>query len=121
MLATPITITLSPQQEADVVRAFRADDRWHPALPTALSEMRAAALCASPTGVQGRRGRTLLQALLVLLNFPSDGRARRIPEVAKAVGVSESTVRVDVRAWAEIGLLERDEESRLYKWVQLVA
>lgn len=117
---TPILLT--PTQVATVVRAEVAANYWQPPLLSALSDLRLAVLRASPAGVRKQQARRLLSALQVLTAFPRDGSGLRAADVARTVSaLSTAAVYRWCEACAEIGLLERDEQSRLYKWAQLVA
>src|ERR1700693_2199288 len=115
---TPIILT--PAQVPTVVRAEVAANYWQPPLLSALSDLRLAVAPARPAGVRRPQARRLLSALQVLMAVPRDGSGQRAADVARMVsGSSAAAVYRWCEACAEIGLLERDEESRRHKWVEL--
>ena len=117
---TPIILT--PAQVATVVRAEVAANYWQPPLLSALSDLRLAVSRASPGGVRRQQSPRLLSALQVLMAVPRDGCGRRAADVARTVSeLSAPAVYRWCEACVEIGLLERDEESHLYRWVRLDA
>jgi DNA-binding IclR family transcriptional regulator len=58
---------------------------------------------------------SLLFGLLVLAVFPLDGRFRSNSEVARELGMNQSTAHRYISTLVEVGLLERDPGSRHYR------
>lgn len=62
-----------------------------------------------------RLSRSLLLGLLVLASLPSDGSYIGLGEVARVTRMSKSTTHRYVSTLMELGLAERDRESRKYR------
>jgi hypothetical protein len=131
-----ITITLSPTQVDDVVRA--ASRGRAPSISTLI----AASLAAPLADKQAERGtaasiqldepldgrgympsetndprmsRSLLRGLSLLAGFGPDGAERGIVELAEDLGMSPSTAHRYALTLVEVGLLERCPRTRKYR------
>jgi IclR helix-turn-helix domain len=128
-----ISITLSPTQVDDVVRAA---SRGHaPSISMLIAKslnapLRAEdALTAAPPseGELPRRGylpvdsadprlsQSLLRGLAILTRFGPDGESRGIVELAGELGMSPSTTHRYAHTLVELGLLERCPKTRKYR------
>jgi hypothetical protein len=58
---------------------------------------------------------SLLIGLQVLTCFPLDGTHRGVAEVARQLGMNNSTIHRYMTTLLEVGLLERDPQSRWYR------
>jgi IclR helix-turn-helix domain len=112
----PITITLSPAQVDQVVRA--ANESRVPSITATLSAARA----DSPHGGYAlgdtddpRLSRSLVRGLSLLTCFGPDGEARGIIELAADLGMSASTAHRYASTLVELGLLERSPRTRKYR------
>jgi hypothetical protein len=131
-----ITITLSPTQVDDVVRA--AARGRAPSISTLIGESLAAPLERNGNGTKSgetdatpRRGympnetndprlsRSLLRGLSLLTGFGPDGGERGIVELADDLGMSPSTAHRYALTLVEIGLLERCPRTRKYRLPQV--
>jgi len=115
----PISITLSPAQVDQVLRA--ASRSTAPGLAGLLSGSLRRSEEASVQGTAGRRGadtrlsRSLLRGLSILTCFDSAGEERGIVELSKQAGMSASTAHRYALTLIELGLLERSPRSRRYR------
>ncbi len=62
-----------------------------------------------------RYSRSACRALLVLAAFPVDGSELELTDVARELGISQSTIHRYIATWMAIGLLEQDPQSRRYR------
>jgi len=135
-----ITITLSPTQVDDVVRA--ASQGRAPSISTLIADSLAAPLEANGDGPSGaetaaastspprpqhqrgympndttdpRLSRSLLRGLSLLAGFGPDGDERGIVELADDLGMSASTAHRYALTLVEVGLLERCPRTRKYR------
>jgi hypothetical protein len=137
-----ITITLSPTQVDDVVRA--AAHGRAPSISTLIADSLAAPLAgklaqngtkaatstetlAQPLNGRGympsetsdpRMSRSLLRGLSLLAGFGPDGAERGIVELAEDLGMSPSTAHRYALTLVEVGLLERCPRTRKYRLPQ---
>ena len=135
-----ITITLSPTQVDDVVRA--ASRGRAPSISTLIADSLAApragqhaengaqaagTTLASPIDGRGympnetsdpRMSRSLLRGLSLLAGFGPDGAERGIVELAEDLGMSASTAHRYALTLVEVGLLERCPRTRKYRLPQ---
>jgi IclR helix-turn-helix domain len=135
-----ITITLSPTQVDDVVRA--AAHGRAPSISTLIADSLAAPLAgtleqngaeataetlARPLDGRGympietsdpRMSRSLLRGLSLLAGFGPDGAERGIVELAEDLGMSPSTAHRYALTLVEVGLLERCPRTRKYRLPQ---
>jgi hypothetical protein len=135
----PISITLSPAQIDEIVRA--AANSRAPSLSTVIADslsapLRPAGTATSPAappeqahGQPASRGympspsdatdqrlsRSLLRGLSILTCFAPDGGARGIVELAGDLGMSPSTAHRYALTLVELGLLERCPKTRKYR------
>jgi DNA-binding MarR family transcriptional regulator len=107
-----ITIELSKAQVNGVVREAAEDDGLL-GLLGGLGEMDVQRLSAQLDDV--RLSRSLLRGLMVLASFPADGIARSVTDVAHQLGLGISTTHRYISTLVEVGVLERDPESRQYR------
>ncbi|MGA2454159.1 MAG: helix-turn-helix domain-containing protein [Solirubrobacteraceae bacterium] len=128
-----ITITLSPAQVDEVVRA--AADSSAPSVSTLIGSALRAPLqsedlagSASSAAHDGRASngyaledadprmsRSLLRGLSLLTRFGADGAARGIVELARELDMSPSTAHRYASTLVELGLLERCPKTRKYR------
>jgi hypothetical protein len=133
-----ITITLSPAQIDEVVRA--ASGSRAPSISTLIADSLGAPLKGARDGTSdpstttkdhsapSRRGgympndttdprlsRSLLRGLALLTGFGPDGEARGIVELAGDLGMSPSTAHRYALTLVELGLLERCPKTRKYR------
>lgn len=133
-----ITITLSPTQIDDVVRA--ASRGRAPSISTLIADSLAAPLAAGKLAASGttaaaatlerppdgrgympsetsdpRMSRSLLRGLSLLAGFGPDGEERGIVELAQDLGMSPSTAHRYALTLVEVGLLERCPRTRKYR------
>jgi len=133
-----ISITLSPTQVDDVVRA--ASHSRAPSISTLIGHSlnaplrgdgTATATSVSPNGaaeeyaigggylpidtVDPRLSRSLMRGLSILTCFGPDGRERGIVELAGDLGMSPSTAHRYALTLVELGLLERCPKTRKYR------
>ena len=102
-----ITVTLSPTQVDEVVRA--AARSRAPSVSTVIRGY-------LPTDSDDPRlSRSLLRGLSLLTCFGPDGAARGIVELARDAGMSPSTAHRYASTLVELGLLERCPKSRKYR------
>jgi len=141
---TAITITLSPTQVDDVVRA--ASRGRAPSISTLIADSLAAPVARngnnSPRSAKGdetatvrgslaargympsettdaRLSRSLLRGLSLLTGFGPDGEQRGIVELAEDLGMSPSTAHRYALTLVELGLLERCPRTRKYRLPQI--
>ena len=62
-----------------------------------------------------RYSSSLARAMIVFAAIPGDGRARSVTDLADQTGMSASAVHRYLSTFAEMGLLERDPASRMYR------
>jgi Fic family protein len=110
-----ITIELSKAQIKQVVREA-AEDGGLLGLLGGLEELDAQTTSAHLDDV--RLSASLLRGLMVLACFPADGTARSVTEVARQLDLGMSTAHRYISTLAEVGVLERDPESREYRLAQ---
>jgi hypothetical protein len=73
---------------------------------------------ASPAQLDDPRlSRSLLRGLMVLASIDPDGAGRQVTDVARELELGASTTHRYVSTLVEVGLLERDPESREYRRV----
>jgi hypothetical protein len=128
-----ITITLSPIQIDEVVRAATFSPT--PSVSTMIANALRAPLnseqlagSVSPRAAEGnatngyaiedsdpRLSRSLLRGLSLLTCFAADGSARGIVEIARDLDLSPSTAHRYASTLVELGLLERDPRTRKYR------
>jgi hypothetical protein len=107
-----ITIELSKAQINRVVREAAQDD----GLLGLLGGAGEVAFQAFPEQLDDPRlSRSLLRALMILASFPADGTARALTDVANQLDMAASTAHRYVSTFVEVGLLERDPDSRKYR------
>lgn len=102
-----ISITLSPTQIDDVVRAATLSRA--PSLSTLIGGYTPA------DTVDPRVSRSLMRGLSILTCFGPDGGARGILELARELGMSPSTTHRYAFTLVELGLLERCPNTRKYR------
>jgi hypothetical protein len=138
-----ITITLSPTQVDDVVRA--AARGRAPSISTLIADSLAAPVAGngngSPSAAKGKQApargslaargympgettdarlsRSLLRGLSLLTGFGPDGEQRGIVELADDLGMSPSTAHRYALTLVELGLLERCPRTRKYRLPQI--
>jgi hypothetical protein len=128
-----ITITLSPIQIDEVVRAatFSRTPSVSTMIANALraplnSEQLAGSVSARASEGNSTNGyaiedsdprlsRSLLRGLSLLTCFAADGSARGIVEIARDLDLSPSTAHRYASTLVELGLLERDPRTRKYR------
>jgi hypothetical protein len=104
---TSISITLSPAQIDEVVRA--ATQSRAPSVSTLIGGY------MPPATPDPRLSRSLLRGLSILTGFGPDGEARGIVELAGDLGMSPSTAHRYASTLVEMGLLERCPKTRKYR------
>jgi hypothetical protein len=129
-----ISITLSPTQVDDVVRAashgrapsisaliassltssLRSTEDLTPAPPSG-EEGTVAGGYLPPDSIDPRLSRSLLRGLSILTRFGPNGDARGIVELAGELGMSPSTAHRYAVTLVELGLLERCPRTRKYR------
>jgi IclR helix-turn-helix domain len=115
-----VSIELSTAQVDRVLRAAGAGGTTS-ALLSALNDPTSTLAPAShgsthPQGLEDRRlSRSLLSGLLVLSCFPGDGGYLGIAELARMLGMNNSTAHRYVSTLLAVGLLERDAATRRYR------
>jgi hypothetical protein len=139
-----ITVTLSPAQVDEIVRAAArgrvpsistliADSLAAPLAPSGNGSARrtpagkAAATRASPVArgympsetTDTRLSRSLLRGLSLLTGFGPDAEERGIVELAEDIGMSPSTAHRYALTLVELGLLERCPRTRKYRLPQV--
>jgi hypothetical protein len=141
---TAITITLSPTQVDDIVRA--AARGRAPSISTLIADSLAAPVArngnVTPRSAKGekaaaargslaargympsettdaRLSRSLLRGLSLLTGFGPDGEQRGIVELADDLGMSPSTAHRYALTLVELGLLERCPRTRKYRLPQI--
>jgi hypothetical protein len=139
-----ITITLSPTQIDDVVRA--AARGRAPSISTLIADALAAPVAREGSGsrrssngkppapargslaargympsetTDARLSRSLLRGLSLLTGFGPDGEQRGIVELADDLGMSPSTAHRYALTLVELGLLERCPRTRKYRLPQI--
>jgi DNA-binding MarR family transcriptional regulator len=110
-----ITIELSKAQIKQVIRDTAEDD-GPLGLLRGLDEVDAQTTSAHLD--DARLSRSLLRGLMVLASFPADGIARSVTDVAHQLGLGMSTTHRYISTLVEVGVLERDPESRQYRLVK---
>ena len=139
-----ITITLSPTQVDDIVRA--AARGRAPSISTLIADSLAAPVAGNGNGsprsakaekaapargslaargympsetTDARLSRSLLRGLSLLTGFGPDGEQRGIVELADDLGMSPSTAHRYALTLVELGLLERCPRTRKYRLPQI--
>jgi len=103
----PISITLSPTQIDEIVRAAA-----HSRAPS-VSRLLGGYM---PTETEDPRlSRSLVRGLSILTRFGPDGEARGIVELAGDLDMSPSTAHRYANTLVELGLLERCPKTRKYR------
>jgi hypothetical protein len=123
-----ISITLSPSQVDEVVRA--ASNGRAASVSTLIAESLSAPLheeepLRAGAPLRGgylpiettdpRLSRSLLRGLAILTRFGPDGESRGIVELANELGMSASTAHRYANTLVELGLLERCPKTRKYR------
>jgi hypothetical protein len=129
----PVSLTLSPAQVEEVLRAASMST-----LPSISALIAAALNAGSLTGVEARPGsaggqsspesrpgagelserrlsRSLLRGLSILTRFGPENHERGIVEISRELGMSASTTHRYALTLVELGLLERCPDSRKYR------
>jgi hypothetical protein len=113
----PITITLSPAQVEEVVRAASASRS--PALAILIDDSIQAADEAadgpSAPPADPRLSRSLVRGLSILARFAPETPERGVVELARELGLSPSTTHRYAQTLIELGLLERCPRTRKYR------
>jgi hypothetical protein len=118
----PISITLSPAQVDQILRA--AARSTVPSVSVLVAgATRGKALTEDPppasflpdTGSDRRLSRSLLRGLSILTCFNGNGGERGILELARELGMSASTTHRYAMTLTELGLLERSPRTRKYR------
>jgi hypothetical protein len=118
----PISITLSPAQVDQILRA--AARSTVPSVSVLVAgATRGRALAEDPppasflpdTGSDRRLSRSLLRGLSILTCFNGNGGERGILELARELGMSASTTHRYAMTLTELGLLERSPRTRKYR------
>ncbi len=107
-----VTITLSDAQVAHVLHKV-SEEPGLASLFAGLSDpqtLRRALLGSE----NPQHSRVLLQALLVLAAFPTNGSKRRLADVARQLDLAPSSVHRYAATWVAAGVLEQDLRSRRY-------
>jgi IclR helix-turn-helix domain len=114
----PISITLSPAQVDDVLRA--AAQSRAPSVSTLVGAAETRSDREPPSGMlpadtsDRRLSRSLLRGLSILTRFNADGEPRGIIELARELDMSPSTAHRYALTLVELGLLERCPRTRKY-------
>lgn len=109
-----VTIQLTQTQVDKVIRgALTAGNMT--ALLADLPRLREPLKLADPRFEDQRLSRSLLSGMLMLAAFPADGSYARITDLAQALDMSNSTAHRYASTLLEVGLVERDPRSRLYR------
>jgi DNA-binding MarR family transcriptional regulator len=107
-----ITIELSRAQIKQVIREAAADD----GLLGLLGGLKGIDLETSSAQLDDARlSRSLLRGLMVLASFSADGIARPVTDIAHQLGLGISTTHRYISTLVEVGVLERDPDSRQYR------
>jgi hypothetical protein len=131
----PISVTLSPAQVDEVLRA--ASQSKAPSVSSLIAEAMSSSATEIPEtelstaeqdGVKSapagylpgdtsdrRLSRSLLRGLSILTAFGASGEARGIVELSRDLGMSASTAHRYALTLVELGLLERCPRSRKYR------
>jgi hypothetical protein len=132
-----ITITLSPMQVDDVVRAaalgrapsistliadslaapLEQNGAAHSAIPATRTPLLRGYMPDEPS--DPRLSRSLLRGLSMLTGFGPNGEERGIVELADELGMSPSTAHRYALTLVEVGLLERCPRTRKYRLPQV--
>jgi hypothetical protein len=112
MSESAITIELSKAQIKQVISKAAKDDGLL-SLLSGLEEVDAQTTSAQLDDV--RFSRSLLRGLMVLASFPADRVARSVTEVAHQLDLGMSTTHRYISTLVEVGMLERDPDSRQYR------
>jgi hypothetical protein len=107
----PISITLSPAQVDEVVRA--ASESRAPSVSMLVSNLGGGH--APDEADDPRLSRSLLRGLSILTSFGPDGGERGIVELAADLDMSPSTAHRYATTLVELGLLERCPRTRKYR------
>jgi hypothetical protein len=107
-----ISIALSKAQIKQVIREAYDDD----GLLGLLGGLEELDVQASSVQMDDERlSRSLLRGLMVLASFPAGGDARSVTYVARQLGMGMSTTHRYISTLVEVGVLERDPDSRQYR------
>jgi DNA-binding MarR family transcriptional regulator len=112
MSESAISIELSSAQVNRVIREAFEDG----GLLGQVGETERLGFRASPAQLDDPRlSRSLLRGLMVLASIDPDGAGRQVTDVARELELGASTTHRYVSTLVEVGLLERDPESREYR------
>ncbi len=110
----PISITLSPRQIEEIVRA--ADPGRAPGFAALITA--ALSRCTEEAGMpvydDRRLSRSLLRGLAILTCFGPEEQALGLMEIAERLQVAASTIHRYVITLVEVGLLEQSPRTRKY-------
>ncbi len=109
-----VTIQLTQTQVDQVIRGALNTGNMT-ALLADLPRAREPLKLADPRFEDQRLSRSLLSGMLMLAAFPADGSYARITDLAQALDMSNSTAHRYASTLLEVGLVERDPRSRLYR------
>lgn len=112
-----VTIELTQAQVDKVIRAALSAGNMT-ALLADLPRVSVPLKLADPRFEDQRLSRSLLSGMLMLAAFPTDGSYARITDLAQALDMSNSTAHRYASTLLEVGLVERDPRSRLYRRAQ---
>jgi DNA-binding transcriptional ArsR family regulator len=114
MTDSGLSITLTQAQAAQLLREASAQRKRAEVLAGLVVP---AELLASALRIMHdeRYSSSLARAMIVFAAFPGDGRARSVTDLADQLDMSASAVHRYVSTFAEMGLLERDPDSRTYR------
>lgn len=105
-----ISITLSPAQIDQVLRAISKDSA-----PSIASMIASADVTSLALDDDRRLSRSLLRGLQIFVCFKHDGEERGIVDLAHELDMSPSTTHRYVTTLVELGLLEQCPRSRKYR------
>jgi len=111
------SITLSSAQISHVVRKATGGGGLRALFGERMDELQSAALKAlkDPENNNRQVSRSTLHALHILGGFAPAGTEKRVTEVASELGISPSTTHRYATTLLQVGLLERDPNTRLYR------
>lgn len=113
-----ISIELSKVQVDQVMRSASGEAGHVLAMLYGLVEAREAMVASLNADANHNLSRSLLSGLLLLASFPRDGGSLGNAEVARLVGMNASTTHRYISTLVEVGLLERDPNTRRYRLAQ---
>jgi hypothetical protein len=108
----PVTLTLTDAQAIGIARDLL--DVSAPELAVDHSPRHILQLFAKAGDVR-HYSLSAVRALAVLGAFSSDGSHRELKEVAKEIGLSESTTYRYINTWVLLGMLEQDPNTKRYR------